>query len=343
MHSSPTDLLPELRELEELVEAMQPWACTEVLTEVDTSSGRYPVYGIRLGPEDRSLPTFALVGGVHGLERIGTQVVLAYLTVMARMLEWDELLHASLQRMRMVFVPLVNPGGMAMRRRSNPRGVDLMRNAPPLPRGSGTPFVGGQTLSPRLPWFAGRRDGVMEPEASALCAYVEREVVSARASILLDVHSGFGLLDRLWFPHAHTRRPCTHLAEVLRLAELLDRTLPHHIYRIEPQAQYYTIQGDLWDYVYDRHCRAAAGGTFLPMTLEMGSWLWLKKNPRQIFDVLGTFNPMKPHRVRRTLRRHLPLLDFLRRACGAPAAWCEVDHATRAALEARAFERWYSE
>jgi len=44
---------------------------------------------------------------------------------------------------------------------------------------------------------------------------------------------------------------------------------------------------------------------FLPLTLEMGSWLWVKKNPR-----LG-------QRLHRILRSHLLWLDFLARAaCG---------------------------
>ena len=35
----------------------------------------------------------------------------------------------------------------------------------------------------------------------------------------------------------------------------------------------------------------------------------------------GRFNPVKPHRHRRTLRRHLPLLDFLLHAVISHRAW----------------------
>ena len=31
---------------------------------------------------------------------------------------------------------------------------------------------------------------------------------------------------------------------------------------------------------------------FLPFTLEMGSWLWVRKNPRQMLDYFGYFNPV---------------------------------------------------
>lgn len=336
------DALRELDQLEDLIEALRPYGRVEVLARIPVGVRSYPIYGIVLGGENRRAPTYALVGGVHGLERIGTQVVLAYMTMLARLLEWDELLRSALRDTRIVCVPLVNPGGMVLRRRSNPRGVDLMRNAPPHPRGSASFFVGGQSISPRLPWFRGREDDRMEVESSVLCDFIRREVFAARASILVDVHSGFGLQDRLWFPYARTRKPFPHLAEVYALGGLLDRTLPHHVYRLEPQSDVYTIQGDVWDYMYDEHRRSHPGSMFLPLTLEMGSWLWLKKNPRQIFDVLGSFNPMKPHRLRRTLRRHLSLLDLFRRAAAAPFAWSGFGPERRRELEERAFERWYS-
>ena len=59
----------------------------------------------------------------------------------------------------------------------------------------------------------------------------------------------------------------------------------------------------------------------MPLTLEMGSWTWVRKNPLQGLTSLGRFNPIKPHRLRRTLRRHLPLLEFLFHAAASYRAW----------------------
>jgi hypothetical protein len=59
----------------------------------------------------------------------------------------------------------------------------------------------------------------------------------------------------------------------------------------------------------------------LPLTLEMGSWMWVRKNPLQGLSSLGRFNPLKPHRHRRTLRRHMPLLEFLLHAAASHRAW----------------------
>ena len=87
---------------------------------------------------------------------------------------------------------------------------------------------------------------------------------------------------------------------------------------MEPQAQAYTIRGDLWDHLYDSYGEAHGDGVFVPLTLEMGSWLWVRKNPVQALSALGPFNPVVPHRLRRTLRRHLLLFDFLYRAVASP-------------------------
>jgi hypothetical protein len=218
-----------------------------------------------------------------------------------------------------IVVPLVNPVGMALRRRANGNGVDLMRNAPGAAAG-GTPLIGGHRLTRRLPWYMGPRGAPMEREAAALVELVERELFAAPFSIALDVHSGFGLVDRLWYPYARTLAPPADLPALSALTRLLDDTLPNNVYRVEQTAQVYTIRGDLWDHLYDRR-RAAGPGMLLPLTLEMGSWAWVRKNPWQGFSSLGRFNPVKPHRLRRTLRRHLPLLDFLLHATASHARW----------------------
>jgi hypothetical protein len=334
--------LPELDQLELLLHQLSGRGRAEVLTTVDAGGQRFPIHAIVLGTEDRAAPTLCVVGGVHGLERIGTKVVLAYLHTLTQLLEWDDLLHASLETTRLAFVPLVNPGGMYLGRRANPRGVDLMRNAPVQGSGVSSFLVGGQRLSPWLPWYMGPAGAPMEPEAQALCEFVRREAFEGEPTIVLDVHSGFGLVDRIWFPYARTRRPFESVAEVYRLNHLLDETLPNHVYRLEPQARNYTVQGDLWDHLYDQHRRTWPDRLFLPLTLEMGSWMWVKKNPRQLLSTrLGSFNPVKPHRLRRTLRRHLLLFDFLHRVTAA-ASWTSLSESERRGLEAEAFERWFA-
>ncbi len=93
---------------------------------------------------------------------------------------------------------------------------------------------------------------------------------------------------------------------------------------------------DLWEHAYDQ---VPAGNIFLPMTLELGSWLWIRKNPWQLFSRQGIFNPVKTHRTRRVLRRHASLLDFLTRAAfGAPRWLPRADRRER--LLAYAADYW---
>lgn len=332
--------LPPLDELERLCGVLGREARVRTLERVVHDGISYPIVGVVLGAEDPSAPTLGLVGGVHGLERIGTEVVLAYLHTLVERSAWDVTLRHVLREVRVALLPLVNPVGMALGRRSNGRGVDLMRNAPAHPSSRGSFLVGGQRVSPLLPWYAG--DGAsMEPEARALCRFVAREILPSRASIVIDCHSGFGLVDRLWFPYARSRRPFPGLAEVVALHRLLERTSPHHVYRLEPQASAYTIASDLWDHLYDRHAATGQAGSFLPMTLEMGSWNWVRKNPRQLLSTLGGFNPVVPHRRDRTLRRHLPLFDFLLSAVASHERWRPQGEEQRRRLEDEGFLLWY--
>jgi murein tripeptide amidase MpaA len=131
-------------------------------------------------------------GGVHGLERIGAEVVIAFLQNLVMRLSWDSALLKQLETMRLVFMPIVNPGGMRMGTRANPQGVDLMRNSPIEAQASVPFMVGGQRLSPRLPWYRGEFGKAMEAENQAVCQVVHSELLSRQFSISLDCHSGFG-------------------------------------------------------------------------------------------------------------------------------------------------------
>jgi hypothetical protein len=169
---------------------------------------------------------------------------------------------------------------------------------------------------------------------------VERELHGRPFSLALDCHSGFGMRDRLWFPYAHSRHPIEHLPELHALHRIFCESQAHHPYVFEPQSRQYLAHGDLWDHLYLRACSTAPGRVFLPLTLEMGSWLWVKKNPRQLFSRGGIFNPLIPHRQQRVLRRHLALLDFSLRAAVAAPQWLPRGEAREAHRRA-ALARWW--
>jgi len=334
-----TPFLSELQELEAIIGEGGHHFEARVACEIEVGQERFPVHVLSLGNPSPDVPVVGFFGGFHGLERIGAAVVLAYLRSLLGRLRWDRLLHEQLETVRLVFMPIVNPGGMWLGTRANPNGVDLMRNAP-LDARAGAPFMfGGQRFSARLPWFRGPLAGPMERENQAVCAVVEQEFFGRRFGIALDCHSGFGINDRIWFPYAHTPMPIEHLAEMQALKDIYDQTHANHRYVFEPQSRQYLAHGDLWDHLYLR-AGASPGRIFLPLTLEMGSWLWVKKNPRQLFSRHGIFNPLIEHRQQRVLRRHLSWLDFLARAACGHRHWLPTGD-ERANLREKALQQWY--
>ena len=336
----PYQELPELAALERVLELGAAHLTTRRVCDVTVPGrGEYPVYAITLGNGDRCMPAVGYFGGVHGLERIGAEVVIAFLHNIVMRLPWDSALLRQLETVRLVFMPIVNPGGMLMGTRANPAGVDLMRNAPIQAQASVPFMVGGQRVSPRLPWYCGPADGPMEPENQAVSQVVHEELLSRPFSLSLDCHSGFGLSNRIWFPFAHQRAPLHHLAEVHALKDIFVRSHSHHRYVFEPQSLQYLAHGDLWDHLY-LQSRAQGEAVFLPLTLEMGSWLWVKKNPRQLFSRHGIFNPLIEHRQQRVLRQHQMLLDFLSRAACGYQRWLPQGDA-RAEQHAQALQEWY--
>ena len=332
--------LPELAALERVMELGGKWLDCRVARYVTMpAGGTYPLHVVMLGNPDPTVPAVGYFGGVHGLERIGSEVVISYLQSLVMRLQWDRTLHQQLESVRLVFMPIVNPGGMALGTRANPGGVDLMRNSPVAAQEPVPFLVGGQRLSSRLPWYRGQHQGSMELENQAVCEVVTAELLSRKFSLALDCHSGFGTRDRIWFPYAHTRKPIVHLAEIQALKNIFIQSNSHHRYVFEPQSLQYLAHGDIWDHLYQQ-ALAENQCVFLPLTLEMGSWLWVKKNPRQLFSRHGIFNPLIEHRQQRVLRQHQSFLEFLSRAACGHTLWLPQADA-RATLHAQALQDWY--
>ncbi len=315
--------LHELKLIRELTHFRDDLIQHYELDPVYVDGNSYPIIGFSIGNQSDNVPTLGLFGGVHGLERVGSHVVITYLTSLFKQLAWDQELRETFNHCKIVSIPLINPGGMALHMRSNPNGIDLMRNAPTEESSNPTFLVSGQRYSNKLPWYRGEEGKPMEIESQALVDFCRDQFFSSPATITMDFHSGFGMKDRLWFPYAKSDEPFPNMKQVQNLVDILDETLPHHVYKVEPQFDSYTISGDMWDYIYDLHYQEnlANENMLIPWTLEMGSWIWVKKNPLQIFTSGGFFNPIKSHRYDRTMRRHMLLIDFLFRASRNYKSW----------------------
>lgn len=331
----------ELAQLENIIEQLGDRAQVEVLDRVVYQDCEFPIYCITLGNMQDNVPVLAYFGGVHGLEKIGSEVILSYLQTIVNLLDWDEEFKARLAISRLVFVPIVNPVGVYRGTRSNGNGVDLMRNSP-LDSVQNAKLYSGQRISSRLPWYRGDSDS-MEKEAQALCSVIRKHLFPAPLVISIDLHSGFGLSDRLWFPYASSKTPFAALAEMYAWKCLFDRCYPNHFYKIEPMSLEYVISGDLWDYLYDEfQTIKPPKALFLPLTLEMGSWIWLRKSPLHLFQRHGLFHPLSPHRQQRILRRHFTLFDFLYRSLLYPQQWSNSPATQRTINNQTAHAFWYA-
>ena len=214
------------------------------------------------------------------------------------------------ESVRIVCIPMVNPVGVRFNKRGNGNGVDLMRDSPTVAVGKTLPLGSGHRVSNKIWWYRGQ-ENEMEQESKVLIDFVREQMFSSEFSMALDVHSGFGLRDRLWYPYSKQVGDFPLAKDARAFKRTMKLINPFHIYKVEPQADSYLIHGDLWDHMFDlQYNDPKYSGTFLPWTLEMGSWNWVRKNPLQLFSQTGMFHPMKPHRVRRTMRRHWWLLDF---------------------------------
>lgn len=335
--------LPELILLEDIIKRSSSCFTARLEAEIPLNDNTHlPLYSLHFGNAAPENPAVIITGGVHGVERIGSQVILGFLQSFIERISWDESVHHLLENISLTIIPIVNPSGMYLRKRCNRNGVDLNRNAP-LDVVDTDGFrahwlAGGQRWSRHWPWFRGK-NAQLEAENQVLERILVTESTKRPLVMSLDVHSGFGFEDRLWFPYAYRRKPFDQLAEVMALKLLWQRTCPHYNYRFEPQSSHYLTHGDIWDYL---HKRVKDKQLFLPLTLELGSWNWVRKRPSQLFSRLGLFHPMVPHRLRRAVRDHQMLLQFILHAAASSSAWLPNEH-NRDSLWQSAINLWYQE
>lgn len=160
--------LPELLWVEKLMRknAAHMHARTEHTLHHDGMD--LPIYSLTLGSQKPASPTLLITGGVHGLERIGTQVILSWLQTLLERCRWDTHTKALLAQIHIVILPLVNPVGMLNNTRSNGNGIDLNRHAP-VQANEKTPFLaGGHRLGNWLPWYRGKTGAELEPELAVM-------------------------------------------------------------------------------------------------------------------------------------------------------------------------------
>jgi predicted deacylase len=333
--------VPEYLELDKIISQNQDVIEVELLAEIPVNNIQLPIPMLTIGSPQTSQTTFFISAAIHGVERIGTQALLAWLQSLLQRYRWDGLWRSQFETdVALVILPMVNPAGMYLNTRANANGIDINRHAP-IEAEDPVPFLlGGQRFSKKLPWYRGKQGGAVQTEFAVLEQVIERITSKDKPVIALDIHSGFGFKDQLWIPYAFRRQPISDVPVYMALKILWERNYPNHNYLFEPQSTAYLSHGDVWDY-FHRQCQEQ-GRTLLPITLEMGSWNWVKKRPIQLLSFSGLFHPTVPHRHARVLRQHLGLMDFLLAATRNYDQW-KPQGDQWYAMEQVALSMWYQD
>jgi hypothetical protein len=270
---------------------------------------RYPIYMLEVGKRSAfKRHAVSIVSGVHGLETIGIRIHLDIIKCFLNPKSEHFSQALAEGKFGIYSIPILNPAGVARETRANGRGVDLNRNSGIDAEGA-LPFFGGHRVSPALPYYRGK---ALQRESRALYRFLrEYAWKNRRIHTALDIHSGYGAQNYLWWPYSYSKQRVPHASVFEHMAaELAAR---HPLYRIEPMSLSYQTHGDLWDRALLEFEAAKLKGwiarknLFLPLTLEIGTWQELKKNPFRMLQKGKIFNP-PPQSRKAYLREHRQLI-----------------------------------
>ena len=250
-----------------------------------------PIHALRFGAADPTLAALLVTGGVHGLERIGTTSRSRFSRRSSRASSGTRCCTSCSRACASSSCRCVNPVGMARGSRANGSGVDLMRNAP----------------AASLRWHAarrrpallvaaalvhGRRRARWSPNRRPCVRLVERELfasplaIAARPALGLRPHR-----SALVSVRAHARAAARSRPRSTRSSALLDDDAaePRLSRSSRPRASTRSAATSGTTSTIAGAARAAA--SLISLTLEMGSWSWVRKNPLQ---GLSSARPVQP-------------------------------------------------
>ncbi len=257
---------------------------------------------------DAARPQAWVLANLHGNEVIGSELALALAEDLCAP-QPSTAAAAVLAAGDVCVLPAANPDGRAraaqalsegdwLRRaaRANAHGVDLNRN---FPRVEGAepvwhPLAGSDQRW--LPWYRGPA-AASEPEVQAICAAAEE----LRPRVALNLHS---VGELFLYPWCCRAQPPAALAAFLAMGEAFRAAQPAEPYRVKQSRAWYTILGDLDDWLHDRF------GT-LSVTVELARPLaGLAGRPWRMASSLAWMNPTEPAAV--VAATALPCLRALR-------------------------------
>ncbi len=299
---------PELVQLKRLEKMFGDIIIMEKLGEVEHKGYRSQIDAFFISHKPRpELPTIAFFSCFHGVEWIGSRVLVNFIEHLIREITWDEDIKNITEKVNICGIPIVNPIGKIEHYRSNGNGIDLMRNSPVKAK-KAIPLLGGQRFSRHLPWYMGKG---LEKENEIVIKFLDQYVFPSDFKMSIDIHSAFLRDSRIWIPYASGKELPAKEAEVfLQVKKMLNSIYKYNPYRYEKQESIYKTNGDFWDYNFDRH-NELHKGTYLPLTLEISSWSWSLRNIFRRWSMEALFNPFNIKDSNSEYIKHIMVFDFL--------------------------------
>ncbi|MBN1114608.1 MAG: alpha/beta fold hydrolase [Oligoflexia bacterium] len=299
---------PETERLRELEEKFPHKFLLEPLDFIYHKNYKTPVHAFFISHKpQKELPTVALFACFHGVEWIGSSVLINFINHFLNAMEWDEGLRELVRHINLCGIPIVNPVGRIENTRTNGNNIDLMRNSP-VSSGNSSFMLGGQEISPMLPWYMGES---LQPENKVTIDFLDKYVFPSDFKITMDIHSGFVNRSRIWIPYASGKKLPPKEEELFnKTKNHLDKIYRYHLYEYEKQTDVYRTHGDFWDYNLDRHAQGGRG-IYLPFTLEISSLQWSLRSFLIHWKFENLFNPLKENERNSEYIKHLHLMYFL--------------------------------
>ncbi|MCB9476059.1 MAG: DUF2817 domain-containing protein [Deltaproteobacteria bacterium] len=172
-----------------MVDQIEEWESTypglvQVTELGPTQGGTRSVWMVKISDnvtENEAEPRVIFDGSIHGDEQIAEEVVMEFMDRLLSGYASADEYGALVDDFEMYFVPIVNPDGFEVPRRTNSRGVDLNRNFP-------------------INWNGGGSDPASEAEVRAMTDWY----IESAAALAIQYHSGSEVVN---YPLDSTPQP----------------------------------------------------------------------------------------------------------------------------------------
>lgn len=284
------------QEIRAMVDSIQSSSIAKV-ESIGLTHQQRPIEAIRISAAQGKVPRLLCIGGIHGSEWVGTEMVLQLMNKLVSEYGKNQRITDLVNEREIWLIPIVNPDGFVRRQRKTAQGVDLNRNF-------GVGFSNKGLLERWKRWlhYPGPYP-FSEPETQALKTFVERHDFVASISF----HSFGGVI---YFPYGHKRQKTKDHELFKMMASEMRKRQPYQRYWIKRLGwlyPIYSLKGCFEDELYQNH------GT-LSFLIEISRGGFRISEPSSWLNLFRWFNPSNlQYHIENNLEAAIFLLDATER------------------------------